>query len=188
MVTAVGAGVPHRVGDLVFGQAAGCLGTAAVSSHHTLVLVPPTVSAEAAATVPTVFLTADACLCAAAALRPGQRMLVHASTGGLGLAAIQMAQALGGVCIGTAGSAAKRSFLRHWSGGTCSALGSRDLEFCEEAVAEWGGVDVVINSLTSPGMVGATLAAQRLGGTFVEVGKRDIWSAARLAQVCEARA
>lgn len=45
------------------------------------------------------------------------------------------------------------------------------------------GVDVVLNSLTSPGMLAASLAVLKRGGTFVEVGKRDIWAAARVAQV-----
>lgn len=45
------------------------------------------------------------------------------------------------------------------------------------------GVDVVLNSLTSPGMLAASLAVLKHGGTFVEVGKRDVWAAARVAQV-----
>lgn len=46
-----------------------------------------------------------------------------------------------------------------------------------------GGVDVVLNSLTSPGMLAASLAVLKHGGAFIEVGKRDIWAAARVAQV-----
>jgi len=38
-------------------------------------------------------------------------------------------------------------------------------------------IDVVINSLTSSGMVSASLAALREGGGFAEISKRDIWSA-----------
>ena len=45
-----------------------------------------------------------------------------------------------------------------------------------------GGVDVVLNSLTSPGMVAGSVAGVRPGGRFVEISKRDIWSPARLAQ------
>jgi len=43
--------------------------------------VPPPLTAEQAATVPTVFLTADACLRRACGLRAGQRLLIHAATG-----------------------------------------------------------------------------------------------------------
>jgi NADPH:quinone reductase-like Zn-dependent oxidoreductase len=40
--------------------------------------------------------------------------------------------------------------------------------------------DVVLNTLTSPGMVAASLATLCAGGRFVEISKRDIWSAARV--------
>jgi hypothetical protein len=43
-------------------------------------------------------------------------------------------------------------------------------------------VDVVLNSLTSPGMVAGSLALLGPGGRFVEIGKRDIWSAAAVAR------
>lgn len=71
-----------RVGDSVFGQAGGCLATSVMVTHHTVVPMPPNLTAEAASTVPTVFLTADACLNAAAIVQPGQRVLIHAATGG----------------------------------------------------------------------------------------------------------
>ena len=70
-----------RVGDAVFGQATGCLGTAVVADAATLVPVPTPLALEQAATVPTVFLTADASLRQSCALRAGQRVLVHAATG-----------------------------------------------------------------------------------------------------------
>jgi NADPH:quinone reductase-like Zn-dependent oxidoreductase len=40
---------------------------------------------------------------------------------------------------------------------------------------------VVLNSLTSPGMVGGALALLRRGGRLVEIGKRDVWSGAAVA-------
>jgi hypothetical protein len=43
-------------------------------------------------------------------------------------------------------------------------------------------MDVTLNSLTSPGMVAATLAGAACGGRVVEISKRDIWSPARVAQ------
>ena len=41
----------------------------------------------------------------------------------------------------------------------------------------------MLNSLTSPGMIAASLASLRENGTFIEVGKRGIWSANRISQV-----
>ena len=60
-------------------------------------------------------------------------------------------------------------------------LGSRDTVFASE-LAELGGVDIVLNSLPSSGMVAGSLATLRPGGRFVEISKRDIWSPARIAQ------
>lgn len=52
-----------------------------VANAQTLAAVPPHLTLEQAATVPTVFLTADVCLRQLCALKPGQRVLVHAATG-----------------------------------------------------------------------------------------------------------
>lgn len=96
----------------MFGQATGCLATHVVASHHTLAPVPPGVSLAEAAALPTVFLTAMQCLWHAASVKPGQRVLVHAATGGLGLALTQLLVLQGARCCGTAGSPGKRAALR----------------------------------------------------------------------------
>ena len=192
-------------------------GSSSTSAHgvvHAVVGVPPGLSAEAAATVPTVFLTADACLNEAVVLAPGQRVLIHAAAGGLGLAALQVVAAAGAVALGTAGSSSKRAFLRSTTS-VGDVVGSRttgsrshraqhlklrhcpssehllpppsppSADFACEAMelSKGAGVDVVLNSLTSAGMVAASLACVGRGGAFVEVGKNGIWSAARVAQV-----
>lgn len=43
-------------------------------------------------------------------------------------------------------------------------------------------MDVALNSLTSPGMVAATLACMAREGRLTEISKRDIWSDQRIAQ------
>lgn len=45
-----------------------------------------------------------------------------------------------------------------------------------------GPIDFVLNSLTSPGMVAATLSTLALGARFAEISKRNIWSPQRIAQ------
>ena len=167
------------VGDAVFGLAGGCLGSHVDASAYTLVPMPSTLNFEAAATTPTVFITVDTAFRQAANVQPGERVLVHAAAGGVGLAAIQQAAALGGVVIATAGSTNKRNLVR--SLGAQEALGSRDTMFVGE-LAALGGADVVLNSLTSSGMVAGSVAGLRRGGRFIEISKRDIWSGARLAQ------
>jgi NADPH:quinone reductase-like Zn-dependent oxidoreductase len=167
------------VGQPVFGLAAGSLGSHVLASGQTLVPLPASLSFEAAASMPTVFVTVDAALHQSAAMQPGERVLVHAAAGGVGLAAVQVIQAAGATAVATAGSPAKRSLLH--SLGVQHVLGSRDTSFVSEA-AQLGGADIVLNSLTSSGMVAGSLAALGVGGRFVEISKRDIWSAARIAQ------
>ena len=183
IVIAVGApaaGSPAlAVGQPVFGLAAGSLGSHVLASSQTLVPLPASLSYEAAATMPTVFVIVDAALHQSAAMQPGERVLVHAAAGGVGLAAVQVIQAAGATAVATAGSPAKRALLH--SLGVQHVLGSRDTAFVSEA-AQLGGADIVLNSLTSSGMVAASLAALGAGGRFVEISKRDIWSAARIAQ------
>ena len=83
----------------------------------------------------------------------------------------------------TAGSPSKRALLR--SLGAQHVSGSRDTAFVEDlvlAAGGGGGVHAVLNTLTSPGMVSSAAALLRIGGRFVEIGKRDVTSPGRLAQ------
>ena len=171
----------HPIGQRVFGLAVGSLGTAVTCAADTMVPVPACLTAEEAASMPTVFITARAALRQVAATRPSERVLLQATAGGVGLAGLQVAAALGCTPLGTAGSPAKRGLLR--SLGVVAVAGSRDTCFASDlALATHGaGADVVLNSLTSPGMVGGALALLRRGGRLVEIGKRDVWSGAAVA-------
>ena len=174
------AGAPVlAVGQPVFGLAAGSLGSHVVASSKTVVPMPGGLTFEAAATMPTVFVTVDAALNHAASLHPRDRVLVQAAAGGVGLAAVQAIQAAGAIPLATAGSPAKRALLR--SLGVQHLGSSRDTTLADGFAVE-GGAHVVLNTLTSSGMVAASLAAVSSGGRFVEISKRDIWSAARVAQ------
>ncbi|NEE59066.1 zinc-binding dehydrogenase, partial [Streptomyces sp. SID8455] len=93
---------------------------------------------------PVAFTTAYDCLRNLAALQAGERVLVHAVTGGVGLAAAQLARHLGAEVFGTAGSQAKRDFAL--AQGVSTVMDSRSLSFEHETIAA-GGVDVVLNSL-----------------------------------------
>ena len=75
-------------------------------------------------------------------------MLIHAATGGVGLAAIQVARWLGARIFATAGSPRKRDYLQ--SLGIRHVMDSRSLRFADEirTATEGYGVDVVLNSLS----------------------------------------
>ena len=74
-------GLAARVGDRVYGQAIGSLGTAVHVDARMVCPWPPALADAEAASVPTVFLTAHACLQLATHVQPGTRVLVHAATG-----------------------------------------------------------------------------------------------------------
>ena len=180
VVVSCGSGVTSlRPGDAVFGLACGSLGSHVQVSAGRMACMPPNLSFESAATCPTVFITVDTAFRQAAGCVPGERVLVHGAAGGVGLAAIQQAAALGGVVVATAGGPNKRSLVRGM--GVEHAFGSRDTQFVSE-VAELGGVDIVLNSLTSSGFVSGSLSVLRRGGRFIEISKRDIWSGSRVSQ------
>jgi len=141
---------------------------------------PADMSFAEAATIPVAFLTAHYAFTRLAELRPGQTVLVHSAAGGLGQAAVQLARRSGATVIATAGTAKKRAYLR--SQGIEHVFDSRSDTFAEEVLEATGGigVDVVLNAL-SGNKIAAGFRALRRGGAFVEVGKRDIWSASEVA-------
>lgn len=183
IVVDVGRGVSKlQIGQAVFGQAAGSLGSIVAVHEDTMVPMPANMEFRSAASIPTVYLTALACLDAATKVDKGDRVLIHAATGGLGIAATQIATRMGALVVGTAGGVAKRNALRRMPSPTQMALDSRSTVFATECLELCLGVNVVLNSLTSPGMIAASLATLSPGGAFIEVAKRDIWSAERVAQ------
>jgi len=168
-------------GTEIFGLAPGCLGTQVTACALAAAPKPPGISFADAAGCPTILCTVLLALAEAApATGEINSVLVHAATGGVGLAAIQVLRSQGIEVFVTAGSAKKRALLRAM--GVAGVASSRSTEFPEVVVLTNGQpIDFVLNSLTSAGMVGASLAALRVGGGFAEISKRDIWSAPAVA-------
>src|SRR5687768_2376846 len=108
-VADLGAGASRwTVGDRVFGIVGGGGNAEFVVIHETeLARVPERFGWEEAAAVPEAFITAHDALITQAALRAGERVLVHAIGSGVGLASAQLVSAFGGVCFGTARTADK---------------------------------------------------------------------------------
>ncbi|WP_348262267.1 SDR family NAD(P)-dependent oxidoreductase [Telmatobacter sp. DSM 110680] len=175
-IVALGAGVrSFKVGDKVIACGAGCF-----ASHLTLpasfVLPKPSrVNYEQAATIPVAFMTAWYALHNLARIQRGEKILIHAATGGVGLAAIQIAQLAGAEVFATAGSQEKRNWLRRQ--GIRHVMDSRTTTFAREIsrVTKGAGVDVVLNSLSGEAITkGLSILAP--GGRFLEIGKRDIYA------------
>ena len=180
VVTAVGAGVKHLVpGERVFGLAVFGLATQTIARGGDLRAIPAGLSFEEAATLPVVFMTSWHALKNVARLRKGERVLIHAGAGGVGMAAIQIAHHLGAEVIASAGSPAKRALLE--SLGVRHVIDSRRSDFTEAVMTltDRRGVDVVLNALAGEA-IPMGLACLAEFGRFIEIGKRDIYQNARI--------
>ncbi|MBW0013178.1 type I polyketide synthase [Mycobacterium sp.] len=174
VVVEVGAGVCGLVvGDAVMGLL-GVVGSEAVVDERLVVRVPLGWSLVEAAGVPVVFLTAWYGLSVLAGVRAGQRVLVHAGTGGVGMAAVQLARCWGAEVFATA-SLGKWDTLRGMGFDDEQIGDSRTLEFEERFLTATGGagMDVVLNSLAGE-FIDASLRLLVGGGRFVEMGKTDV--------------
>ena len=170
-----------RPGDRVFGYTPGAFGQVATVSRAVLARLPGEWSFEQGAAVPVVFGTAYFGLVDIAGLRAGQRVLIHAGAGGVGMVAIQIAQHLGAEVFATA-SPSKWGTLRGLGLDDDHIASSRTLEFREKFLDVTGGegMDVVLDSLARE-FVDASLDLLPRGGHFVEMGKTDVRDAERLA-------
>ena len=100
------------VGDRVMGYVSASLATEATATASALLPIPDGMSAEVAAGLPVAFMTALYGLETIAQLRKGQRVLIHAAAGGVGLAAMQLAKQRGAEIFATAGSTEKRALVQ----------------------------------------------------------------------------
>ncbi|MDX3315171.1 SDR family NAD(P)-dependent oxidoreductase [Streptomyces sp. ME08-AFT2] len=175
VVTEVGPGVDDLApGDRVFGLLPGSMGSSCVADRRLVVPVPAGWGFAEAAAVPSAFLTAWFGLRDVAGVRPGDRVLVHAAAGGVGMAAVQLATLWGAEVFGTA-SPGKHDVLRAAGLADDHIASSRTTDFAERFKAATGGrgMDVVLNSLAGE-FVDASLSLLAPGGRFGELGKTDI--------------
>ncbi|GAA4232336.1 hypothetical protein GCM10022254_31920 [Actinomadura meridiana] len=170
------------VGDRVMGIIPGAFAPLAVVDRRFLVQMPEGWSFEQAASVPTVFLTAYYGLSDLAGLRAGESLLVHAATGGVGMAAVQLARYWGVDVFGTA-SPGKWDVLRGLGFGEERIASSRSAEFESRFLetTDGAGVDVVLDSLAGE-LVDASLRLLPRGGRFIEMGKTDVRDPDQVAQ------
>ncbi|WP_394831506.1 SDR family NAD(P)-dependent oxidoreductase [Pendulispora rubella] len=182
IVLAVGSDVTGLApGDRVMGLLPCAFGPIAVADHRMVTRIPCGWSFAEAAAVPAVFLTAYHALVDLARLRPGEKVLVHAAAGGVGMAAVQMARHLGAEVFATA-SQGKWGALRDLGIDDARIASSRTLEFEPRFLraTEGHGVDVVLDALAGE-FVDASLRLLPRGGRFVEMGKNDVRDPAAVA-------
>ena len=179
-IVTVGEGVKDfKVDDEVIAISPGSFGSFVTTKAAFVIPKPAHISCIEAATIPIAFLTAYYALHYLGRMGKGERVLIQAATGGVGLAALQIAQQIGAEIFASAGSPEKRAFLR--SLGIQHVLDSRSLSFADDikAITEGKGVDLVLNSLAGEA-INKGLASLAPYGRFLEIGKRDIYQNRKL--------
>lgn len=162
-----------KPGDRIMGMGKGYLRRFAKIRADLAMRVPDGIDLIEAATLPTAFLTAHYALTHIGRLAEDETALIHLASGGVGLAAIQVAHDVGARVFGTAGSDTKRAFLKKW--GVDEVMNSRALDFADEvrSLTRGRGVDVVLNALSGNG-IDKSLECLAPFGRMVEIGKRDL--------------
>ena len=178
IVTRVGPSATHdlKVGDRVCALTRGNWATFNRVHWTSISRIPEAMSFEVAAAVPVIYVTAYYSLYELARLQPGETILIHAAAGGVGQAAIALAQLAGAEVYATVGSDEKRNFLVEKYGLPPNHIFySRNSSFAKEVkVATKGkGVDVILNSLSGL-LLQETWNCIANFGRFVEIGKRDL--------------
>jgi len=164
-----------QIGDEVIGFAP-CqrMSNFALVSEKYLIKKPENISLEQGATLPIAFTTAYYALIDCGKIGPGCKLLIHAGAGGVGLAAIQLAQKAGAEIFVTA-HPDKWPFLK--SKGVHHLMNSRTLDYAEQIkqLTQGVGVDIILNSLAGE-FIPKNLDILKEKGIFIEIGKRNIWS------------
>uniref|UniRef100_F1N647 Fatty acid synthase n=1 Tax=Bos taurus TaxID=9913 RepID=F1N647_BOVIN len=139
--------------------------------------VPSNWTLEEAASVPVVYSTAYYALMVRGRMQPGETVLIHSGSGGVGQAAIAIALSLGCRVFTTVGSAEKRAYLqsRFPQLNETSFANSRDTSFEQHVLWHTAGkgADLVLNSLAEEKLQ-ASVRCLAQHGRFLEIGKFDL--------------
>jgi NADPH2:quinone reductase len=147
-VVAVGPGTTVQAGDRVaWTGSPGAYAEYAVVPAAKLVPLPPTISTITAAAVMLQGLTAHYLTRSAYPLKPGDRCLVHAAAGGVGLLLVQIARRAGAFVIGTAGTEEKAALARAAGAQEVIVYTRQDFSAEVRRITGGRGVEVVYDSV-----------------------------------------
>ena len=168
-----------NIGDEVIATAPGALAEYVIVPSEQVFNKPPSLTFAQSASIPVAFATAYFALHTLGRIQSGQRVLIHSASGGVGLAAIQIAKQAGAEIFATAGHDSKRKYLSEL--GIPHVMDSRSSDFARQImdITQGEGVDLVLNALSGSQML-ASLDLVAKNGIFLELGKRDILANANL--------
>ena len=150
-----GPGVPgYKAGDKVMGRCSGAFSGYAVMSGREVIRMPAHLSWEEAAAAPLAYMTAHDMVIGQGKLKKDEWLLVTGISAGVGVAALQLAKAIGAKVIGTSGSADKLMKLKAL--GLDVGIHTRAADFCDAVMkaTDGRGADLAINN------VGGTVFAE----------------------------
>lgn len=182
VVSAVGSGVTDlKVGDEVMACSQASIGGFTYAWQNHVVKKPANLDWNQASSLPIVYLTAYYALIYQCRIEKGEKVLIHAAAGGVGIAAINIANAVGAEVFATVSTQDKRDYIIGLGVKPENIMNSRTLEFADDIMAKTDGygVDIVINSIAGEAIYKSVrcLAAY---GRFVEIGKTDIYRNSKL--------
>jgi len=132
-----------------------------------LMRIPQGLSLRDAAALPETACTVWSMVFDVGRLRPGETLLVHGGTSGIGTLAIQLAHHYGARVITTAGSPTKLDAARRL--GADVAIDYREQDFAEVIAETAGGVDVILDNIGAA-YLPRNVASLRIGGRLVVIG------------------
>ncbi|KAH8588309.1 beta-ketoacyl synthase domain-containing protein [Bisporella sp. PMI_857] len=179
VVTRLGTAVTGvRVGDRVMTFSCDCFATFVRFPASGVMRMPDNMSFEDAASMPLINLTAYYSLITIGRLLPGETILIHAAAGGVGQAAIVVAQLVGAEVYATVGSEEKKELLiKEYGIPEDHIFSSRDLSFAKGIMRVTGGdgVDMILNSLAGEALRLSWHSLKQFG-RFLEIGKADLFA------------
>ncbi|GME32277.1 Lovastatin diketide synthase LovF 2 [Neofusicoccum parvum] len=179
VVTRVGGAVADvKPGDRVMTSSCDTFATYVRFPAKAVIPVPEKMSFEDAASMPLIYLTAYYALVTVGRLQAGESILIHAAAGGVGQAAIAVAQHIGAEIFATVGSPEKKELImRQYGIAADHIFSSRDLSFAKgvQRMTSNQGVDVVLNSLAGEALRLSWHCLAKFG-RFLEIGKADLFA------------
>jgi len=173
IIESVGSGVAIKEGTRVYTSASlsGVYAEKALCQETDVHELPQNVSFSQGAAINVPYATAYRALFQRAHAIAGETVLVHGASGGVGVAAVQIARGAGMSVIGTAGTPKGRELVL--KEGAHAALDHKAEDHMDQALALTGGrgVDVVLEMLANVNL-GKDLRILALGGRVVVIGSR----------------
>lgn len=177
-IAELGEGVATQRPDLAVGKRVwvcrsltGTYAQFALCQASSVVALPPRLSFNEGAAVGVPYLTAYQALLHRAKVRPGETVLIHGASGGVGLACVQLARAIGGIVIGTASTPDGLDLIRKEGAHLAVDHAQPGYEQTILDATRQKGLDVIVEMLANVNLArDLTMIAMR--GRVVVIGSR----------------